>query len=235
MRTIKAYLDLCRVSNLPTVWTNVLTGCLLASGQFVPSSFLLLAVALSCFYVAGMSLNDVCDVAHDRLNRPSRPIPAGRISLRDATILTGALFVAGMSLLLAAPHRSGAAAGLVLLLTIVAYDVHHKRNPFSVLIMAACRLLVFVVAALASTGHVSQWVVVAGGVQFFYVVAISLVARYENSRSASFPFPVIPAMLAGISLLDGLMMAILFSFPWLMAGVAGAFLTWIGQRYVRGD
>ena len=42
-------------------------------------------------------------------------------------------------------------------------------------------------------------------------------------------------MLAGISLLDGLMMALLYAAPWLLAGIAGALLTWAGQRYVRGD
>jgi len=235
MRTLKAYLDLCRVSNLPTVWTNVLVACLLASGQFAPVSYLLLAFALSCFYLAGMSFNDICDVEHDRLQRPSRPIPAGRVSLRNARILTVALFATGMLLLSAAPHLNGAAAGVLLLLAIVTYDLHHKGNPFSVLLMASCRFLVFVVAALALTGQLSVWVLVAGGVQFFYVITISLVARHENSRASPFPFPVIPAMLAGISLLDGIMMAVLFSFPWLLAGVAGSLLTWAGQRYVRGD
>jgi len=235
MSTLKSYLDLCRVSNLPTIWTNVLASCLLASGQFVPASFLLLALALSCFYLAGMSLNDVCDLDHDRISRPSRPIPSGRISLRNAGLLTLALFATGMLLLSAAPHLSGAAAGVLLVLAIVAYDLRHKKNPFSVLLMASCRFLVFVVAALALTGQLSEWVLLAAGVQFFYVVTISLVARHENSRATPFPFPVIPAMLAGISLLDGILMAVLVSFPWLLAGLAGSLLTWAGQRHVRGD
>jgi len=92
-----------------------------------------------------------------------------------------------------------------------------------------------VVVALALTGQLAAWVLLAGGAQFFYVVIISLVARHENSRATPFPFPIIPALLAGISLLDGLVMAALIAFPWLLAGVAGALLTWAGQRYVRGD
>jgi len=235
MGTFKAYLDLCRVSNLPTVWTNVLAAGLLAGGQFLPASFLLLALALSCFYLAGMSLNDLCDVEHDRTHRPSRPIPAGRVSLREAGILTVALFAAGMLLLLAAPHPSGAAAGVLLLLAIIAYDLRHKGNPFSVLLMASCRFLVFVVTALALTGQLSPWVLLAASAQFVYVVTISLVARHENRRATPFSFPVIPAMLAGISLLDGIVLALLLAFPWLLAGMAGALLTWAGQRHVRGD
>lgn len=235
MSTIKAYLDLCRVSNLPTVWTNVLAASLLAAGQFAPVPYLQLTLALSCFYLAGMSLNDICDLDHDRLNRPSRPLPSGRVALRDAKRLTLALFAIGMSLLLVAPHLSGAGAGVLLLVAIVAYDLRHKGNPLSVLVMASCRLLVFLVVALALTGQANRWVIVAGGMQFFYVVLISLVARHENTRATPFAYPVIPVMLAGISLLDGLILAVLVAPPWLLAGIGGAFLTRLGQRHVRGD
>ena len=236
MASFKAYLDLCRVSNLPTVWSNVLAAGLLAGGDFAPASFLLLALALSCFYLAGMSFNDVCDLEHDRIKQPSRPIPSGRVSLRGASILALALFALGMALLAAAPHwRSGTAAGVLLMLAIVAYDLRHKGHPYSVLLMASCRFLVFVVVALAQTGHLGLGLLVAAAVQFAYVVAISLVARHENSRSARFPFPVVPAMLAGIALVDGILLAFLVAIPWLLAGLAGALLTWAGQRYVRGD
>ena len=235
MNSFKAYLALCRVSNLPTVWTNVLAACLLAGGRCEAASFVLLALALSCFYLAGMCLNDLCDAGHDRQHRPGRPIPSGRVSLNGARLLTLTLFAAGFLLLAAAPKPSGLAAAVLLLLAIVAYDFHHKGNPFSVLLMALCRLLVFVVAALALTGQLAPPVLVAGGIQFVYVVLISLVARYENARPTPFAFPVIPAMLAGISLVDGIVIASLVSFPWLLAGIAGALLTWAGQRFVRGD
>lgn len=235
MGVLKAYLDLCRVSNLPTVWTNVLAAGLLATGRFEPTTFLPLAAALSALYLAGMSLNDLCDLEHDRRCRPNRPIPSARVSPRGAWLLTVILFAAGLALLALAPHPLGLAAGLVLLAAIVAYDLRHKGNPWSVLLMASCRLLVFVVVALALVGELPWPVLAAGAVQFFYVVAISLVARHENGRAAPYAFPVVPAMLAGIALLDGVLLAILVSPAWLAAGVAGSLLTWAGQRYVRGD
>ncbi len=235
MGTFKAYLDLCRVSNLPTVWTNVLAASLLATSRFPPADYLLLALALSLFYMGGMSLNDVCDLRHDRAKRPGRPIPSGRISPRQAVVFTVALFAGGLLLLALAPDPRGVAAGVPLLAAIVAYDLHHKGNPWSVLLMAACRFLVFAVVALALTGGLTGPVLLAGGVQFLYVVGISLVARHENTRGMPYPFPVIPTMLAGISLVDGLVMAILVSPAWLAAGVAGALLTGAGQRWVRGD
>jgi 4-hydroxybenzoate polyprenyltransferase len=235
MSAFKSYLDLCRISNLPTVWTNVLAAYMLASGEFSLFPYLALAVAMSGFYMAGMSLNDACDVAYDRLHRPSRPIPSGRVPLRNAIALTIALFAAGMALLLTLPYWSGLVAGVILILTIVVYDLRHKKTPFSVLIMAACRFLVFAVASVAISDRLVPLVLVAGGIQFLYVVLISVVARHEARRSNAFPFPVVPAMLAGIALLDGLILAVLVSLPWLLAGIAGALATWFGQRYVRGD
>jgi len=233
--TVKVYLQLCRVSNLPTVWTNVLAGCLLSGGRIGAGTVLLLSAALSCFYMAGMALNDICDSEHDLIQRPSRPIPSGTVSLRAAGIFTVALFAAGFGSLAFAPHLSGAGAALLLLFVIVLYDRHHKPNPLSVLLMASCRFLVYVVAALAVSGRLASAVVVAGGIQFAYIVALSLVARYENNREAPFPFPVIPVLLAGISLLDGIVLALLVGPLWFLAGMGGFLLTLAGQRYVRGD
>ncbi|MBI5656794.1 MAG: UbiA family prenyltransferase [Geobacter sp.] len=233
--TIKGYLDLCRVTNLPSVWTNVLCALLLATGRFSWQGYLFPAFALSCYYLAGICLNDLCDAAYDRVNRPSRPIPSGTVTPRGALLLTLALFTAGTLPFLAAPHVEGLLAAILLMAVIVWYDFRHKRNPLSVLLMALCRLLVFAVTALAATGRLSALPALAGALQFAYVVCISLVARHENARAASFPFPVIPLMLAGIPLLDGVLLALLVSPAWLLAGLCGSILMLIGQRFVRGD
>jgi len=42
-------------------------------------------------------------------------------------------------------------------------------------------------------------------------------------------------MIACISLLDGIVMAVLVSPAWLVAGISGAVLTQFGQKYIRGD
>jgi 4-hydroxybenzoate polyprenyltransferase len=233
--TMKAYLDLCRVSNLPTVWTNVLAAFVLAGDRFHAATFFLLAISLSCFYLAGMAFNDLCDREYDRVNRPSRPIPSGRISARDARIFTMLLFAAGFIILAFASYPRALFVAILLCAVIVAYDRHHKQNPLSVLLMASCRFLVFAVVALAVAGRFPAFVILAGSVQFSYIMILSLIARYENNRPRPFPFPVIPVMLAGISLIDGILLAVLAKPIWFVAGVAGFLLTVAGQRYVRGD
>ncbi len=233
--SIKGYLNLCRISNLPTVWTNVMCAYMLGAGQFSWQGYLIPALSLSFFYVAGMCLNDICDAAHDRVSRPSRPIPSGSVSPLGARLLTITLFAAGAALLLSTPHREGFYAAILLITVIIWYDISHKNNPFSVLLMASCRFLVFVVTSLAVTGTLTSILLIAAGIQFFYVVCISLVARYENSRSTPFTIPVIPMMLAGISLLDGIILTVAVAPLWLLAGLGGAILTQAGQKYVRGD
>jgi 4-hydroxybenzoate polyprenyltransferase len=104
-----------------------------------------------------------------------------------------------------------------------------------VLLMAACRALVFVVCAQAVVGRVPVLVAAAGAIQFGYTLLVSVVARSENARQARFGFPVIPAMIAGTGVVDGLFLAVWIAPGWLVAGLAAALLTLLGQRVVRGD
>jgi 4-hydroxybenzoate polyprenyltransferase len=237
--SLKSILALCRVSNLPTVWMNVLTAAVLtahASSQpIAPSLVIMLAVALSAFYCGGMSLNDLCDRHWDKEHQPFRPIPAGRVSVALAWVVTLVLFATGVVLLLLAPNIRGLGAGILLLAVIVAYDRYHKRHPAAVFLMATSRLLVFIVTAEAIAGRPADAVWLAGGLQFGYTLMVTLVARYENSRGKRFSFPVIPRMIAGMAVLDGIVLSLLVSPIWLIAGLTAAVLTHVGQRYVRGD
>ena len=232
---VKDYLELCRISNLPTVWTNVLAACILAEGSFVWSSYLILSLSFSCFYAAGMCLNDLWDAEADRKDRPARPIPSGRVSPRGAAILTALLFASALALLSLAPYGRALPAGVLLMTVIIAYDRFHKRHPLSVLLMAASRLLVFIIVPLALTGTVGTVPAAAGGVQFVYVLIISLTARHEHNRRAPYSIPVVPLMISFISLLDGAVLAVAAAPGWLGAGVAGMVMTMAGQRFVRGD
>ncbi len=235
LNSLKAFFNLCRISNLPTVWTNVLAAIVISGGEFSWSSFLVLSLSMSLLYSGGMCLNDICDADIDRIKKPFRPIPSGRVSIKNAYIFTIALFVIALALLLIVPYKRSFYTGFFLLALIIIYDVFHKAQPLSVILMAACRMMVFMVSAIASTGTAGFFTAIAGSLQFVYTMIISIAARCENKRKERFSFPVIPVMIVCISLLDGIVMAVLVSPAWLVAGISGAVLTQFGQKYIRGD
>ena len=90
-------LRLGRISNLPTVWTNVLVGVMLAGGSLADTRLALLMLALSLFYVGGMFLNDAFDRDFDAKHRPERPIPSGQVSVQEVFIAGFGLLAMGMA------------------------------------------------------------------------------------------------------------------------------------------
>jgi 4-hydroxybenzoate polyprenyltransferase len=237
MSLFTAYLTLFRVSNLPTVWSNVLTALLLCGESFSWIMAIVLLMSLSLFYSGGMLLNDICDVEIDTLQRSTRPLAAGIIRLKVAKMVTALLFISAFGLLLFLPHAlSAVSAAVVLAGLIVLYDRYHKGNPSSVLLMAGCRLMVYLVASSGVTGGVNQIVLIVALCQFGYIMLLSCVARYENRLPHAFSFPLIPLLLAGICLVDGLSLSLILRSPfWLVGGVGGLLITLAGQKYVRGD
>jgi 4-hydroxybenzoate polyprenyltransferase len=192
----RVYLRLGRVSNLPTVWTNTCAGILLASagdggagavastGQ--ARAMAILASAFSFLYVGGMFLNDAFDRAIDARERPERPIPAGDVSAGEVFVVGFGLLLGGIALVaLQALAPGGGGIGAVLAGTalgavIVLYDVWHKGNPWSPLLMAACRVLVYVTAGLATTGTLEPPLLVGAAVVLSYLMGLTYVAKQEN-------------------------------------------------------
>src|SRR5688500_12546618 len=103
---LRAYLLLARVSNLPTIWTNVTAAHVVVDASL--GTLLTGIVSISLFYTGGMFLNDAFDASFDAAARSDRPIPAGDVS-RGRVFLIGALLLtAGEALLLAMPHPAPA-------------------------------------------------------------------------------------------------------------------------------
>ena len=80
---LRTLLRLGRVSNLPTVWTNVLAASVLAGGDLQPGKIVLVVRAMTTFYVGGMYLNDYFDRCIDARERP------GRSSIRSSMSMAG--------------------------------------------------------------------------------------------------------------------------------------------------
>lgn len=185
------YLRLGRVSNLPTVWTNVLAGLVLAGGGLRPAGAALLMLALSAFYTGGMFLNDAFDAAFDAKVRPERPIPSGQIARGEVVAIGFALLVLGEALiaicgLLEAPTMQPAAlaGGALLAAAIVYYDFRHKSDPLSPLVMALCRALIYWIAAAVVLAPAVLFTTAGlawgSAALICYLIGLTYVAKQEN-------------------------------------------------------
>lgn len=180
-------LRLGRVSNLPTVWTNMLAGIVLAGGAVLEAQSLVLFVAMSLFYLGGMYLNDAFDAEIDARERPERPIPSGRVG-------RGLVFAFGFAMLAVAVVLVGVIAArfapagplwpvgsaLGLAAAIVFYDFHHKSNPLSPVIMGLCRMLVYVTVGLCIVVPLPARLLIAAVLLLCYLIGLTYVAKQEN-------------------------------------------------------
>ncbi len=260
---LRTLLELGRISNLPTVWSNCLAGMVLASGT-VPLSVLPPALlALSFMYTGGMFLNDAFDRNFDREHQPERPIPAGRVrastvfAVGFGQLVLALAIVASTSLAVGGGLISPAVvAALVLAGFIVLYDLFHKQNPFSPLLMGMCRVGVYATSGFLAlpqaTGlsggapitisHLMEerswgWpglsaLGVGAIVLLAYLMVLTWIAKREG-RGKRAPVPV-HVLIAGISLVDGLLLVVFGAWAAAVGSVLAFALTLRLQRWVRG-
>jgi len=185
---LRSWLQLFRLPNVFTAAADIFLGFLLVHSSLEPWWIFLSLLSASCLmYTAGMVLNDVFDVAIDRIERPSRPLPAGRIPLQLALHVGGVMLGAGVALGWAATALSGqwrcGVVATLLGVMIIAYDRILKRTALAPVAMGVCRSLNVLLGASAATEplHNIHWMIAAGlGV---YITGVTWFARSEASKS----------------------------------------------------
>jgi 4-hydroxybenzoate polyprenyltransferase len=182
-------LKLGRVSNLPTVWTNVIAGATIANAAASLIDVAVVGLAMTAFYVGGMYLNDFFDRDIDARERPGRPIHAGDISAGAVSAIGFALLAVGAVLLV----RFGPLTmiwGLALVAAIVVYDVWHKGNVFAPVIMGLCRALVYLGTGAAVSGE-TRFALIAGAMALAaHVIGLTYAAKQENLNQVGRLWPL---------------------------------------------
>ncbi|MDF1740745.1 MAG: UbiA family prenyltransferase [Verrucomicrobiales bacterium] len=183
---LRTLLILGRISNLPTIWTNVAVGWFLSGGVWNIELLWILA-GMSLLYLAGMTLNDAFDAGWDKENAPDRPIAAGHISVTAVWAVGSIQMIAGAALLFL---FTGVQPFLIggLILAILLYNWLHKRWAGSVIIMGICRSLVYLGAGSAVVTNTAgiempePVYIVAFGV-VLYIAGLTLAARSEHLKT----------------------------------------------------
>jgi hypothetical protein len=202
--SLRVWLDLGRVSNLPTVWSNVLAALALSGGLSAEPRVLALGAAFSIFYVGGMYLNDAFDRHIDAVARPTRPIPSGRasatavFSLGFGALLLGTLITALVAHDTGASVARAASSSAVLSGCIVFYDIYHKKNPLSPLVMGACRVMIYVAVAYAVSDHLTPALLLGAAALWCHLIGLTYAAKQEalNRLTRLWPlaFLALPAL-----------------------------------------
>lgn len=137
-----------------------------------------LLVSTACLYGGGVVLNDVFDRDIDRIERPERPIPSGRVPTRSAAILGASLLGAGI---LSATQATGTAAIIAALIAafVLLYDAWGKRQTvIGPVNMGTCRALNLMLGVAAVPTVLTQaWFLAI--IPFVYIVAVTALSRGE--------------------------------------------------------
>jgi 4-hydroxybenzoate polyprenyltransferase len=184
MQKLRILLNLGRVSNLPTVWSNCLAGWWLGSDPWEHDAkpLPLLLAGATLLYLGGMFLNDAFDANFDAQFRRERPIPSGAISVQTVWLTGFVLLVAGLGCMLFLGMKTALLAAL-LVVCIVIYDAIHKVLTISPVLMATCRFLLYLAAASTGSEGVTGASVWCGLALGAYIVGLSYAASKESGRA----------------------------------------------------
>ncbi len=88
-------------------------------------------IVVSSFTAGGNILNDYIDRKVDRINHPNRPIPSGKISPKNALILSGIMFIVSLLLSLFLPHTLPKLIVVFASILMISYEVKLKKMGLS--------------------------------------------------------------------------------------------------------
>ncbi|MCG9134031.1 UbiA family prenyltransferase [Candidatus Poribacteria bacterium] len=133
MKTLFAYLELTRPINGVIAFISAWLGGMFASqgsvANIIDIRLLLVSISALVLLSAGNAINDYCDYDIDRINRPKRPLPSGRIRRRDALIFAIVLVAIGIWLGILI-NRNATGIAILVCLALVSYAFWLKRTPF---------------------------------------------------------------------------------------------------------
>jgi 4-hydroxybenzoate polyprenyltransferase len=129
-------------------------------------------------YGGGIIFNDVYDAELDRIERPERPIPSGKVKVFEASLLGGILLIFGVLMAFLYSQVSAIIAILIALCALL-YDKAGKHHSFfGPINMGLCRglNLLLGISIIPSTLNDLYWLAI---IPVIYISTITLISRGE--------------------------------------------------------
>lgn len=197
---LNGWLEIIRLPNLFTIPGDILAGASLA---FIAKNELymilpVIIISLS-LYISGLILNDYFDREIDKVERPLRPIPSGKVCPQTALVVSSVLV--GMALLIsfvisennllsffAIQRTRVLTIVLFLVMFILLYSKLAKKIPWlGFIIMGLCRGFNVLLGAAVATNSFHGKILCGAGIEVMYIVSVSSIAYSEIRRP---PTPV---------------------------------------------
>ncbi len=184
MKTLIAYLELARPLNGSIAFISAWLGGMFASQgnmeSLVNIRLLLVSIAALVLLSAGNAINDYCDYNIDRINRPRRPLPSGRIRRRDALIFAIILTVIGIWLGTLI-NRKAIGFAILVSIALVSYAFWLKRTPFvGNLVVSGLTGLTFIAGGVAIDSV--QGTLIPAIFAFLFTTAREIVKDLEDTE-----------------------------------------------------
>jgi 4-hydroxybenzoate polyprenyltransferase len=180
---LKAYLQLIRPANIITAIADILAGVAIAQFSFSvaeisPLKVFFLCIATVGLYGGGIVFNDVFDLEIDRVERPERAIPSGKVTKNNAVVFGVVLLILGVLSAFMNSATSGIIALLVAICALI-YDKYGKHHSFlGPINMGLCRggnLMLGM--SIIQTAMLQWWWL--GVLPVCYIAAITMISRGE--------------------------------------------------------
>ncbi|MFB3041127.1 MAG: geranylgeranylglycerol-phosphate geranylgeranyltransferase [Candidatus Poribacteria bacterium] len=226
-KTIFAYLELSRPINGVIALISVLLGGFFAVGTLNHLDVLTVAISALLLLSAGNAFNDYCDYEIDRINKPQRPIPSGRVQRRGALIFAIVLLSIG-AVLGFLVNRYAALIALIVSSCLIAYAVWLKRTPLvGNLVVGMLTGLTFIAGGVAVMSI--RGVLVPAIFAFLFTTAREIVKDIEDTEG---DIENRAKTIAVISKRVAVLMALVFMFAVILFSPIPYLLDWYSWRYL---
>ena len=174
--------------------------------------FILLCLATIGLYGGGVVFNDVFDFKIDQIERPERPLPSGRVSLKQAIALGIVLFSIGILAAFLTGILAGLLAILIALLALL-YDAKGKHHPvLGPLNMSLCRGA----NLLLGLSFIPESLLLGAGLVILPVIYISSITLISRGEVAGGNKSHLNLAIVGYSLVAAILLGLGLVFPYQM-------------------
>jgi geranylgeranylglycerol-phosphate geranylgeranyltransferase len=215
-----AFLALMRPLNCLIAALSVYVGAFTFGLRWPSLDLGIAALSAALIAAAGNAFNDVRDVAIDRINRPARPLPAGKLSQHAALYFCYVLVLAGLALAWWLTPLTGLIASCIVgALTV--YSISLKNTAFwGNLCIGLIAALAFPYGALALGGLGRSWI--PAGFAFLFHLGREIVKDIEDiagdraGGAQTLPLLWTPRQAAHLAALIFLFLIAFTALPWIV-------------------